>query len=104
MSYFRELFSRSARAFSSGCVRVKNPLAFAEVLLNDPDNWSLPQIEGLIDSAKPQERVYLDRDVDVMLMYWTTSPTRGGKLQFHADVYGKDPATLAALNAIPRVY
>ncbi len=100
----RQLFSRSARAFSSGCVRVKNPLAFAEVLLNDPDNWSLPQIEGLIDSAKPQERVYLDRDVDVMLMYWTTSPTRGGKLQFHADVYGKDPATLAALNAIPRVY
>lgn len=99
----RNLFSRSARAFSSGCVRVKHPLEFAEVLLNDPQNWSLAQVEGLVASGKPQERVYLDRDVDVMLMYWTTSPTRGGKLQFHADIYGKDAAALAALTAAPRV-
>lgn len=99
----RNLFSRSARAFSSGCVRVKHPLEFAEVLLDDPQNWSLSQVEDLVASAKPQERVYLDREVDVMLMYWTTSPTRNGKLQFHADIYGKDPAALAALNTRPQV-
>jgi murein L,D-transpeptidase YcbB/YkuD len=99
----RDLFSRSARAFSSGCVRVKHPLQFAEVLLDDSENWSLPQVRGLVASRKPQERVYLDRDVDVMLMYWTTSPTRGGKLQFHADIYGKDRAALSALNAPPQV-
>lgn len=97
----KALFSRSSRAFSSGCVRVQNPFAFAEVLLNDPDNWSLEQINALVDSREPQYRVYLQRDVDVMLMYWTTSPTRGGKLQFHADIYGKDAAALAALNAPP---
>ncbi|MEH6607860.1 MAG: L,D-transpeptidase family protein [Halioglobus sp.] len=95
----RALFSRSARAFSSGCVRVKNPLEFAEVLLNDSDTWSLAQVEALVDSREPQRRVFLDRDVDVMLMYWTTSPTRAGKLQFHRDIYGKDPAALAALDA-----
>ena len=100
----RELFSRSARAFSSGCVRVKHPLQFAEVLLDDPDQWSLAQVRELVDSAKPQERVYLDRAVDVMLMYWTTSPAREGRLQFHADIYGKDPGALAVLNAPPRVY
>ncbi|MEP4149036.1 MAG: L,D-transpeptidase family protein [Halioglobus sp.] len=99
----RNLFSRSARAFSSGCVRVKHPLEFAEVLLNDPQNWSLSQVEGLVASAKPQERVYLDRDVDVMLMYWTTSPTRDGKVQFHTDIYGKDPVAIAALKARPQV-
>lgn len=99
----RNLFSRSARAFSSGCVRVKHPLEFAEVLLDDPQNWSLSQVEGLVASAKPQERVYLDRDVDVMMMYWTTSPTRNGKLQFHADIYSKDAAALSALNARPQV-
>lgn len=99
----RALFSRSARAFSSGCVRVKQPLEFASVLLNDPQRWSVEQVRDLVASRKPQERVYLDRDVDVMLMYWTTSPTGDGRLQFHADVYGKDPAALAALNAMPRV-
>jgi murein L,D-transpeptidase YcbB/YkuD len=34
-------------------------------------------------------------------MYWTTSPTHGGKVQFHPDVYSKDAAGLAALNASP---
>ena len=99
----RALFSRSTRAFSSGCVRVRNPLEFAEVLLNDSDTWSLAQVEALVESREPQRRVFLDRDVDVMLMYWTTSPTRGGKLQFHRDIYGKDPAALTALNAAPGV-
>lgn len=99
----RALFSRSARAFSSGCVRVKNPLEFAQVLLDDPQNWSLEQVEALVASRKPQQRIFMKRDVDIMLMYWTTSPTRGGKLQFHPDIYGKDPAALSALNASPRV-
>jgi L,D-transpeptidase YcbB len=100
----RDLFSRSSRAFSSGCVRVKHPLEFAEILLDDPDNWSLQQVRGLVDSREPQRRVHLDRDVDVMLMYWTTSPTREGRLQFHNDVYSKDQSALAALNAPPRVH
>ena len=99
----RALFSRSSRAFSSGCVRVKNPLEFAEMLLDDPEQWSLPQIQSLIDSEQPIVRVNLNRPVDVMLMYWTVSPTAQG-VQFHPDIYSKDPATLAALNAPPPIY
>ena len=99
----RALFSRSARAFSSGCVRVKNPLEFAEVLLDDPETWPLSKVQALVASRKPQHRVIMQRDVDIMLMYWTTSPTSGGKLQFHRDVYGKDLAALAALNRTPGV-
>ena len=60
-------------------------------------------MEALVDSREPQRRVFLDRDVDVMLMYWTTSPTRAGKLQFHRDIYDKDPAALVALNATQEV-
>lgn len=100
----RALFSRSSRAFSAGCVRVKNPLQFAEILLDDPDKWSLQQIRDLVASGKPKERVYLPRKVDVMLLYWTTSPTSDGRVQFHPDVYNKDPAMLAALNAPPPIY
>ena len=100
----RSLFSRSARAFSSGCVRVKNPLEFAEVLLDDPDKWSLPQVQALVDSRQPQVRVNMERPVDVMLMYWTTSPAREGRLQFHADIYSKDQGALAVLDAPPKVF
>jgi murein L,D-transpeptidase YcbB/YkuD len=81
----RALFARSSRAFSSGCVRVKNPLQFAEILLADPNNCSPPQVQAL-------------------LMYWTTSPTSDGGVQFHPDIYGKDPAMLAALDSPPPTY
>jgi murein L,D-transpeptidase YcbB/YkuD len=47
----RALFSRSARAFSSGCVRVKQPLEFASVLLNDPQRWSVEQVRDLFAGA-----------------------------------------------------
>jgi murein L,D-transpeptidase YcbB/YkuD len=73
------------------------------VLLDDPRRWSLGQIESLVASRKPQERVHLDRRVDVMLMYWTVSPTSDGGLQFHHDIYSKDVAALAALDAPQRV-
>ncbi len=99
----RALFSRSARAFSSGCVRVKDPLRLAEAVLDDPNRWSLADIKALVASRKPQQRVFIERDIDVMLMYWTTSPARGGKLQFHADIYDKDPAALTALDTQQQV-
>jgi L,D-transpeptidase YcbB len=99
----RALFSKSSRAFSAGCVRVKNPLEFAEILLKDPGQWSLQQIEDLIESEKPIVRAQLKRPVDVMLMYWTASPTPDDGVQFHPDLYTKDPATLAALNAPPPI-
>ncbi|WP_170287468.1 L,D-transpeptidase family protein [Halioglobus maricola] len=97
----RYLFSRSARAFSSGCVRVKEPLRLAELLLDDSQQWSLSQVEAVVDSRKPQVRVPMEREVDVMLMYWTTSPARDGRMQFHADIYGKDAPALAILDAPP---
>ena len=98
----RELFSRSQRAFSAGCIRVKNPLELARELLDDPVNWSANGIQSLLDSGVPKQVVRMQRDIDVLLMYWTVSPTSGGRVQFHHDVYQLDPAALAALDAPPR--
>jgi murein L,D-transpeptidase YcbB/YkuD len=97
----RDLFSRSQRAFSAGCIRVKNPLELARVLLDDPKDWSAERIQSLLDSGEPQRVVRMQRNVDVLLMYWTVSPTTGGRLQFHHDIYALDPAALAALDAAP---
>ncbi|MEP6391477.1 MAG: L,D-transpeptidase family protein [Halioglobus sp.] len=95
----KSLFSKTQRAFSAGCIRVQNPLDFARVLLNDPAKWSDQQIQGLVDSGDPQHVVRIQRQINVMLMYWTVSPTTSSRIQFHPDVYQLDAAALAALNA-----
>ena len=97
----RELFARSQRAFSAGCIRVKNPLELARLLLDDQDNWSAERIGALVDSARPQQVVQMQRPVDVLLMYWTVSPEDSRRLEFHEDIYGLDAAAFAALEAPP---
>ena len=99
----RELFSRTQRAFSAGCIRVKNPLELARLLLDDPGNWSGENIDALIERGDPQTVARIQRKIDVMLMYWTVSPTAGSRIQFHPDVYGLDPGALFALDASPSV-
>ena len=97
----RALFSRSQRAFSAGCIRVKDPLELARILLDDPSGWSGEQIQALVDSGAPRQNAQMQRDVDVMLMYWTVSPVEGERLRFNRDIYELDPAALAALDAAP---
>jgi murein L,D-transpeptidase YcbB/YkuD len=97
----RDLFSRDQRAFSAGCIRVEDPLELTRVLLDDPENWSAEKIQTVIDSGAPKEVVRLERDIDVLLMYWTVSPSADDRVQFHPDVYQMDPPALALLNAPP---
>lgn len=97
----RDLFSRTQRAFSAGCIRVKEPLELARLLLDDPDNWSAENIASLVARGDPQTVARIQRKIDVMLMYWTVSPTGGSRIQFHPDVYGLDPGALAALDSAP---
>ncbi|MEP5766033.1 MAG: L,D-transpeptidase family protein [Halieaceae bacterium] len=101
----RALFSRTDRAFSHGCVRVKDPLNFADLLLEDNTDWNRQRIDETVsvtEQHSPEQTVLrLKKPVDVMLMYWTVSPTIDGDLQFHPDVYQRDPKSLASLKETP---
>jgi len=89
-------FGRAARAFSSGCIRVQKPFELAEILLNDPENWSLEKIRQVIDSKKTTT-VHLQEPIPVYLLYWTVAINEE-MLYFKPDVYSRDGKVLAALN------
>jgi murein L,D-transpeptidase YcbB/YkuD len=97
----RDLFSHTSRAFSSGCIRVQNPLHFAEILLDDDQKWSRAEIDKVIEGGK-QKVVHLKEPLHVMLMYWTASPSIDGGIQLHPDIYNRDARTIAALKEKPR--
>jgi murein L,D-transpeptidase YcbB/YkuD len=93
----RELFSRSERAFSSGCVRIQDPLMLAELVLNDPAKYSRSELEAIVASRETQ-RINLSPKVPVVIVYLTASVDPGGKVRFYKDVYNRDQKVLAALN------
>lgn len=88
----RELFARSRRDFSHGCVRVADPPALAQWLLKDQPAWTPETIAAAMNDTRTQQ-VNLTAPVPVLLYYLTAlvSPD-DGQLRFAADIYGHDAA------------
>ena len=93
----KALFNRSSRAFSSGCIRVRNPFRLAELLLQDEDGWDRARIDTAVDSLK-QQRVSLSEPVPVLLLYWTVNIDADGTVYFKEDIYERDAKVLAGLD------
>lgn len=90
-----ELFGRSRRAFSHGCVRVSDPARLAlYVLKNAADAWDEARIETAL-CATSMQRVNLVEPLQVLLFYGTAVATQTSGMLFADDLYGHD-ARLAA--------
>ncbi|MCU0837187.1 MAG: L,D-transpeptidase family protein [Rhodospirillales bacterium] len=85
----RELFARSQRAFSSGCIRVEKPLELAENLLEATPGWDRARIDAVIERGKTRT-VTLAQPVPIHLVYLTAWLGTDGELQFREDLYGRD--------------
>ena len=93
----KALFDKDERIFSSGCIRVEKAFELAELVLNDPVRWNRAALDAAVATKKTQT-VNLATPVPVLLLYWTAQPRPDGQVIFRNDVYGRDPATLEALN------
>ena len=94
----QNLFERASRSFSSGCIRVKDPLELARLLLDDETTWSAKQIQATLD-ASTTRTVHLREPLPVLLLYWTADfHPETGEAYFYEDIYSRDAKLLNALN------
>ena len=93
----RTLFQREERLFSHGCIRVQDPLALAELLLDQPERWTRASLQAAI-AAGSTAAIPMRRPVSILVQYWTASADEHGEIHFYRDVYGRDAAVLAALS------
>lgn len=90
----RDLFEQTNRAFSSGCIRIENPLELATLLLGS--KWNRARIDEVLATQRT-ETVFLDKPITVMLLYWTTEVDAQGRVAFWPDVYARDARVIAEL-------
>jgi murein L,D-transpeptidase YcbB/YkuD len=93
----RELFDRPERAFSSGCIRIEDPLALAALLLDDPVKYPRSELEAIVRSERTQ-RINLTSKVPVVIIYLTASVDDDGSLLLYRDIYDRDAQALEALD------
>jgi L,D-transpeptidase YcbB len=84
----KSLFKRDYRAFSHGCMRVMNPMEFADALLTQETDRDSDYLERLYGGG--EKRVNLSSKIPVHVTYFTAWVDELGKLQTRNDLYGHD--------------
>lgn len=91
-------FDRTSRYFSHGCLRLKDPLTMAQVLLED-QGWSRQKIDATVASKK-RTIVKLNKNIPVHIAYMTAWVNKDGSVHFRRDVYGRDKILGKALERV----
>jgi murein L,D-transpeptidase YcbB/YkuD len=84
-----ELFARSRRDFSHGCIRLEDPARLGVWVLRDPAKWPMREVKRAMEGPSPR-RVNLTRPLPVVLYYSTAVVTPDGTVMFFDDVYRHD--------------
>ena len=93
----RELFTRTKRTFSSGCIRLARPLQLAVWVMQGNPDWDQQALEQAI--AKGRERVVkLPQPIPVDMIYLTAWGSAEGSAQFREDIYRRDAKVAETLD------
>jgi len=87
----KALFDRDSRAFSHGCVRLKDPRGMAAAVLGT----TVQHIEAKLKQGHSSEKV--TRKIPVYVAYFTAWPDIDGKVEYFGDVYERDARLKTAL-------
>jgi L,D-transpeptidase YcbB len=86
-----ELFSRSRRDFSHGCIRLEKPADLAAWVLRGNPGWTPDRIREAMSGASTQQ-VNLIHPIPVVILYGTVVVAEDGQVYFYDDIYGHDAA------------
>ncbi len=91
-------FARTSRLASHGCVRLEEPEALADLLLQGVEDWPPDRIHDVTQGDETQ-RVRVPRPIPVFILYWTAFGDGAGGVQFRNDAYDWDRKLLNLISA-----
>jgi len=92
-----ELFSRSRRDFSAGCIRVERPADLTAWVLRFNSGWPLERVRDAMQAGKDNVTVNLVRPIPVFIVYGTAIAYENGEVHFYDDIYAHDARLVKAL-------
>jgi murein L,D-transpeptidase YcbB/YkuD len=85
----RWLFTEGSRNFSHGCIRLQNPLDFAEKVFNSRGGFNKERVRQVIDAGE-QAHYTFPNPVTLYVTYRTVTAGSDGAAIFRDDIYGRD--------------
>jgi murein L,D-transpeptidase YcbB/YkuD len=96
----KNLFAKTVRAESHGCMRVQNPDQLATILLKQDQGWSAQKVASAIGGT-PDLQVPLKQKIPVYITYFTLKVNDDGTVSTYRDLYGHDARMAAAMFGEP---
>ena len=91
-----ELFDRTRRDFSHGCVRVQHPDQLAVWVLKQggvtaaDGDWTLQEVQDAMNNGEDNHTVSLKKPLPIVIFYLTANVAEDGDVHFFDDLYGYD--------------
>jgi len=89
----KSLFEKDKRAYSHGCIRLREPEKLANYVLRNQPEWTPEKISEAMNSGD-EKYVKVKDPIPVVITYYTAWVDENGRLNFREDIYGHD-ASLA---------
>lgn len=83
----KNLFNETTRTYSHGCMRVRNPMRLAEIILKEDMGWSADQVESTLRNGPENNNIALHSKIPVHVTYFTAWVDDAGELHSRPDVY-----------------
>jgi len=90
------LFMKSRRDFSSGCIRIEDTLALAEWILDGQGSWNRDALLVALATGVTRS-IPVRRPVPIHVLYLTAWAEPDGTAHFRPDIYGQDVVLARAL-------
>ena len=81
----RNLFNRSSRALSHGCVRLQKPREMAAAVLGKSESYIASRIARGENESEP-----VTANIPVYVAYFTAWPDSEGTVRYYGDIYDRD--------------
>lgn len=91
------MFNSQQRTLSHGCLRLRNPLSVAEILLKEDKGWDADKVQDLARNGPMNNEVAMDKRVRMHIAYFTAWVDEDGKLKTYSTSTATRSADAGAL-------
>ncbi len=93
----KTLFKRRYRYFSSGCIRLQNPMKLLRYILKK-EGKDFISVKNIIESGK-HDTIVLKNKIPILIDYFTAKADEKGRVIFYKDIYNYDKIQLFVLKS-----
>lgn len=91
------MFRQKRRTLSHGCLRLRNPLRMAELVLAHDKAWESDKVQELGNRGPASNKVPIEKRIKVHIAYFTARVDDKGRLKMFSDIYGHEKRVRLAL-------